>query len=429
MYNFILDTFLSLRGILKYYIFLRRSQFFSKKKINSYQFLKLKKLLIKSYHEVPYYNELFSSINFNPEVDFNKIQDLNKIPILTKQIAKENRLKLINQNYINKSLELKTSGSTGEPFKIHVSYNAWVMEQAVIWRHWKWAGYNFRDKMAIVRSYSPKNGQPLIKHESFRNFTFYSPFHLSKENIQKYFNKMLKDKTLFLRGYPSSIFLLAQEVDTLIQFHFKSILTASEILTENDRNYIENKFNTKIFNHYGLAEVCVMMGDCEMHQGLHNYDEYGYLELQESDLGQKYKNIIGTNLHNYAMPLIRYETGDIAEVSDSDCNCKRTSLVVKNIIGRKSSYLKSPDGVLIPTVNFYTLFEHFLNIKKWQLVQTSIDIIELYIKCELWTKDDEDSISSQICQRFNFEMKIIFHINYDFIKTNEGKQNTIICLV
>ena len=71
-------------------------------------------------------------------------------------MARENRSRLINNKYIKRHIKLRTSGSTGHPFEINVSYEAWIVEQAVIWRHWKWAEYKFREKMGILRSYSPK---------------------------------------------------------------------------------------------------------------------------------------------------------------------------------------------------------------------------------------------------------------------------------
>jgi phenylacetate-CoA ligase len=130
------DFSLTARGILAYNIFFKYSCIWDKEKIQQYQYTKLKKLLIESNKNVPYYKELFHNINFNPEKDFNKLSDLSNIPILTKQKARDVRQYLDNPVYSKNAMKLRTSGSTGEPFEVSVSDNAWIVEQAMVWRHW-----------------------------------------------------------------------------------------------------------------------------------------------------------------------------------------------------------------------------------------------------------------------------------------------------
>ena len=67
------------------------------------------------------------------------------------------------------SLTFFTSGTTGEPLQVYTSKNQWIMEQGIIWRSWKWADYNFRDKIAIFRSYAPKEGEPKLKKDRLKN--------------------------------------------------------------------------------------------------------------------------------------------------------------------------------------------------------------------------------------------------------------------
>ena len=99
-----------------------------------------------------------------------------------------------------------------------------------------------------------------------------------------YYDKMIDLNIKILRGYPSSIkiFAIFLKKNDLKINSIKQILVASEVLTDNDRKIIENVFDCKISNHYGLAEQIVMLGDCEKHTHLHNYFEYGYLELLDT---------------------------------------------------------------------------------------------------------------------------------------------------
>ena len=424
------DILMTMQGLLHYKFFLKRSQFWNISDIKKYQFKKIKKLLVECNENVPFYKDLFHRISFDPMKDFNTLDDLTKIPILTKKVAKENKLRLLNTKFNNSSFPLRTSGSTGEPFEVYVSFNAWVVEQAVVWRHWFWGGYKFRDEMAIVRSFSPKNGEPLIKFDRLRNFTYYSPFHLNDENMEYYISVMIERKTKVLRGYPSSILTLAQYAKKSNKKlkYLKLILTASEVLTESDRCFIEDTFNTKISNHYGLAEVCVMMGDCNRHIGLHNYDEYGYVEFLPTENNQ-FSNIVGTNLHNYAMPLIRYETGDIAEHLVNCCNCGRSLTSVKNIMGRSDTNILTPENYKIPTVNFYTMFEKFQKISSWQIIQHRIDLVEVILHSENITNNELNELSTELDQRLPRSISTTLSLNKPFIRINEGKKNVFLSLL
>lgn len=100
----------------------------------------------------------------------------------------------MNNKYTKSSILFKTSGSTGVPFEILVHPNQWIMEQGVVWRHWKWGGYNFRDSLAMVRSFVPPNNKTLWQTNKISNFTFFSPFHLNDENMAKYLDHMIAKK-------------------------------------------------------------------------------------------------------------------------------------------------------------------------------------------------------------------------------------------
>lgn len=424
------DLSLTLRGILHYHTFSKKSCLWPEEKIKAYQFEKLKHLLSESYLGVPYYREVFKNIGFNPLKDFRKLEDLAHIPILSKQKAREVRPFLDNPKYTKNAMKLRTSGSTGEPFEVFVSDNAWIVEQAVVWRHWAWGGYNFRDKLAMVRSFVPSVGAPPYKHDKIRNFYMFSPFNLNDEKIGQYLDIMRREKIRILRGYPSSVLTLAEFVHRTQHPipNLKLILTASESLTDRDRITIESAFKTKISNHYGLAEIVVMMGDCHNHEGMHNYDDYGYLELLDTDLPSE-KRIIGTHLHNLATPLIRYDTGDLAEVLETPTTCGHTFQTVKNIIGRRDQQIQTPEGYKVPTVNFYTMFESFQDIARWQIVQHQLNRIEFILQAPNIKAERIETLRKAIYTRLPQSIKVEISLDKYFIQKNEGKINPFISML
>ncbi|QOD62073.1 phenylacetate--CoA ligase family protein [Polaribacter haliotis] len=422
-YNSVYKVF----GIASYYLRYKYTQFWSVKKIEKYQFKRLKRQLIKAEKTV-YYKKLFNEIGFNPKKDFNKIEDITKVPITLKSNVKKNTENFVIKKYKKKALIFFTSGSTGNPMKAYIHPLHWVVEQGVIYRHWQWGGYSFYNPTAMIRSYSPKIGEPLTKYSKLLNTTYFSPFHLTEKNMFDYYNKMIDLKIEIIRGYPSSVktFVSFLKNKNLKIPSVKQVLTASEVLTDEDRAIIEEVLDCKVSNHYGLAEQIIMMGDCENHTHLHNYFEYGYLELLNTDI-ENIKRIIGTNLHNKAMPLIRYDTGDLAVVDNLGCKCSRNGLVVKNIIGRNDQNITTPQGQKIPTVNFYTMMEDFIEINKWQIIYDDKTFLLKYILGDDFSDARKEILLSRLVQRIGhtgFLIELKEDIKLD--QTEEGKLKIVI---
>ena len=414
-------------GIIAYYLRYSYTQYWSKEKIKRYQFLRLKKMLIQA-SKTTYYSKLFREISFNPMDDFKSINDIVKIPITLKSIVKSNTEDFVVKGQKNNSIIFHTSGSTGKPMKAYIHPLHWILEQAVIYRHWKWGGYHFRDATAMLRSYSPKEGEKLTKYSKPLNTTYFSPFHLTEEHMFEYYDLMNELEIKILRGYPSSVkvFALFLKKNNLKLNSIKQILVASEVLTDNDRNIIESVFDCKISNHYGLAEQIVMFGDCEKHTHLHNYFEYGYIELLDTDK-PNIKKIIGTNLHNKTMPIIRYETGDLAIVDDSKCKCGRNGITIKNIIGRHDQLIRTPNGYDIPSINFYTMFEHYLEIDQWQITYDDKNINFNYLSLEGLNNTKFNELNLKIENRIkNSGFKHTLNKVSNFHQKTEGKTPVIV---
>ena len=422
------DSILTILGIIYCFLFSTRRQYRDPKILDRYKYKKLKVLLIEANKNVPYYKDLFARIGFEPLSDFKSLEDLQKIPTLPKSLVKQDPSLFINKRMKRGFIYLKTSGSTGIPLEVRISYKAWIVEQAMIWRNWGWSGYGFRSKMTFIRSFVPKN-KILFRKDKIRNFIYFSPFHLTEENCLAYARKMKEEKVKFLRGYPSSIQTFAENIrkHNISIPTLKGVFVASERLTEKGRAIIEKAFGIPVSNHYGLADVCVMMGDCERHQGLHNYEDYGHLELLEYEGKAHKKRIVGTHLHNKAMPLIRYETGDIAELSTGDCPCDRSFPTIKNIIGRHDAAIVLSDGTKVPTVNFYTMFDKYLDIDRWQLVQKRHNVFEVYLKMApaAYEKIVED-MDLELKKRLAQNVEISYLLNQPFKQVYEGKINPFI---
>ena len=85
-----------------------------------------------------------------------------------------------------------------------------AFDYACMFRHWARAGYRFRDRYAAVRSYVPDTpAAPLWKYNRWQNTLYMSAYHLKPSNAEQYLEALLQFRPAYLRGYASSLHVLA----------------------------------------------------------------------------------------------------------------------------------------------------------------------------------------------------------------------------
>ena len=427
--NRIYDAFLTARGVGEYHFFLKNSQFATPLQIKVKQAEWLECLLVHAHKNIPWYSTKFRQYGVRV-TGSDPFFELAKLPLLSKSEVRENHSDFCLPAVAEKSLSFATSGTTGEPLTAYTSKNQWIIEQGIIWRQRKWAGYKFRDRIAIFRSYAPSIGEPKIKVDRLRNWSYFSVFSMGNAALDEYFAYLNHWKPHFLRGYPSALLLVAEHA---IRKGWrlpglKAAFSASEVVPTILREKLREAFGIELFDHYGQAEISCMFHDCERHNGMHLDWEYGYVELLPTEkLGVN--KIVATNLHNLSMPLLRYDTGDLVDGNWQACTCGRGSKIVQAIHGRSDNYLFVADGSRISTVNLYTYFSKINDIKRFQIVQEQHGELKIYLS--FWDADSNNRFESiknkvAIYLKDMTGLRILMPINFDFIQTGEGKLPTFI---
>jgi phenylacetate-CoA ligase len=353
----------------------------------------LKVIINYSYDYVPFYNRLFDSLNLKPE-DINKIEDLEKLPILTKSDIKSHwedfKPSILNKiKYYNFS----TGGSTGTPFKYRITKFERFLDSASRYKGWSFGGYELGDRVVFLGGSSigignittlPANLNKQI-HEYVRNIKMLSSFDMGEDEINKYIKIINSFKPYYLYGYASSIYLLSKwiEENNVAIYQPKGVLTTAEKLYPHMRTQIEKAFSCKVYDTYGLGDGGVHASECAEHCGLHIATERSIMEVVDKDGNQlEYGEgrILATSLYNYAMPFIRYDTGDLGTISNDICACGRGYKLLRDVIGRSADFLITPEGKNVHGWFFNPiLWEYTKNIKEYQIVQEKLEKIVIKI--------------------------------------------------
>lgn len=396
-------------------------QWQSKEHIEDIQISKLKRVLKIAVETVPFYKNLNLSIDFE---NFT-LNELKKFPIVDKNLIRENFQSFCSTKYDGKLSH--TSGSTGNPFEFKVSNDSETFEELTSNRAWgmgKEYIYKKNDPIIVLRSYSPKENEPLYKISKSKNYWYLSPFHINEQNLDLYLNIIKQSKAKLIRGYASSIYiftLLLKSKNIKIP-QIKTIVTSSEMLLPMYRETIEDYWQIPVLDWYGQNERTVTVQQCWA-GNYHNNDDYGIIELDKDN------NIIASSLNNFAMPFIRYNTNDKAIPLDKSieiCLCGRhLSIPFQAIEGRSDDILIKDDGTMIPSINIYTLMHELDFVKQFQIIQQKNNSMVVkvvgYINNENLIKL-EDGMKKRL-GNINLIIKVVENIERD-MKT--GKIKTIV---
>lgn len=285
----------------------------------------------------------------------NPFSDIEIFPIISKKDVIESPHDFKRKNYHGVIVSGATSGTTGSPINIPQNFESVLYESAFVYRQLLWAGFQPGDKRVWIRGDMvvplDQKSAPFWRHSVFERMLLMSSFHLSNKTIPSYIKAMAEFKPAIIQAYPSSILLIARYLKSRNEYFpgkLKSIITSSESISYDEKLLLEDVFQCKIFDWYGLFERVAAIGTCE-HGRYHQISDYSFVEyLPQGD--QAYE-IVGTNINNSLYPLIRYKTGDIVKKSSSPCPCGRHFPTIDSIQGRVGDYLIGEDGQTVSILN------------------------------------------------------------------------------
>ncbi len=398
---------------------LDRSQWLSPHQLRQAQFGQLVHLLRHAIETVPYYRDRLGGLA--------KISDASElaacwdqIPILTRSCAQDAGQSLVSCRIPEghgRVHSLLTSGSTGQPIQCQGTQITQFFWHCITLRDHDWHRRDFTKTLAAIR-YTDQHAAP-PEGKTYRNWgvpvdwvgdSGPSAVLSTDSTVSQQASWLRRHHPSYLIGYPSNIKSLAKlflerqwSLPELI--HVRSF---GEILEADTRRLCDQAWGVPVVDCYSSQEVGYVALECpDFSQTYHIQSECALIEILDDQNRQctpgQIGRVIATPLHNAAMPLIRYDLGDYAEVGVA-CSCGRGLPTLKRIVGRQRNMVTLPTGgSRWPGLGRGNVLEGLPPIRQFQIVQVAIDKIEIrLVQPTPFDADQERRVQDHICQSLGY---------------------------
>jgi phenylacetate-CoA ligase len=326
--------------------------------------------------EVPHYREAFRRAKTDT-VGRDPTALLAALPVLTK-LDVQDAGRALRAERLPSGEEVagwsQSSGTTGRPTRVLHTKRSFRRFDLLVQRGWRWHRLDPTGKFGEMRlpSRLPNkvDGREIDSGETLRrptwpnvaNFATGPYVGISTHTpVEERIEWLRREGPDYLMAYSETLELLALAAgDERPAESLKAVIAISEQVTPSMRRYIERRFETPVHQDYGLTEIGLVATRCDSGR-YHAHREHCFVEILDEkgracEPGETGR-IVVTGLSNLAMPLIRYDTGDLALAADGLCPCNRTLPSFGEIAGRYSRVAFLPGGTIERVLALRTAIE------------------------------------------------------------------------
>ncbi|MDO5969060.1 CoF synthetase [Flavivirga aquimarina] len=328
---------------------------------------------------------------------YKNYTDIKDFPVINKSTINENINQFKSVSFINcKTKTASTSGSTGAVLKIEHNKNKILRNFADVIYFSGLVGFKIGYQILFFRHWDDDLRKTKLVNWK-NNIVELEVLNLSDAYISNTINKIKNDSsTKIWQGYPSGFELICKYLDknnaSPIHANIKSIITVSEQINTYTKQSIKKYFNAPVFSRYSNTEngiIAQQLNETNDDFTI-NWASY-YIEVLQFDKDLSAKSgeigrIVVTDLFNYSMPMIRYDTGDIGSI-----NYNVSPPTFKKIEGRKTDIILNTKGDIVTSFIIANV-SSYKGIIQGQLIQET---------------QKEYTLKLNITDEFKGEVKII----------------------
>jgi len=236
-------------------------------------------------------------------------------------------------------------------------------------------------------------------------------------------------------GYPSTIALFcemaAKKGFQLDNLGVKVVFSTAEVLYEYQKDLISKSFGgIPVADGYGSREGGFVCHQCQ--EGTYHIFEPNYIveflkdgkSVKEGEDGE----IVLTHLDAWGMPFIRYRTGDVAQPGNATCKCGRTWMGVKNIQGRTTDFVVTPDGRWQHALSVIYVVRDIEGVDEFKIIQHKTDSVEVLLKIHdsIYPANGNDRIVQGIKKRMGESVSVKVTMTDEIPRDASGKYRYVV---
>lgn len=419
---------------------LEQSQWWSPAELRRRQAEQLALLVEHARRTVPFYRDRFRAYG-GEAADPASEEPWLRLPLLHRSDIQAARDALLSREippHHGQTSEIYTSGSTGKPIKA-VRTQFWeLFWSAFTIRDHFWHRRDLSGKLATIRETAKGKasypaGERAAGWGPSSEYVFATGPCVNLNamtRLEQQAEWLQREDPDYLLTHPSIVHRLAEFClrHGIRLPRLRQVETIAEILRPATREACKAAWNVPIVDVYSAREAGYIALQCPEHEHYHVQAEGILVEVLDH-LGRPCRagelgRVVVTPLHNFAMPLIRYDIGDFAVLGEA-CPCGRGLPVLKRILGRKQNMLVLPSGErrwpLLSSGDIRALLG-IAPIRQYQFVQKSLEAMELRLALERPLQgDEEQGLRRWVEEKFGHPFAVAFAIFDEIPRPASGK--------
>ncbi|MGJ5640486.1 CoF synthetase [Formosa sp. S-31] len=335
----------------------------------------------KEIQELRKYEILQHAISTTPFYK-NRVErcSFNVFPVIDKNIILNHYDEFKSEIFLDKPKESAyTSGSTGTPFKVYHNLAKKNRNLADVIHFAKLSGFELGDQLFYIRHWDEYNSRS--KFETWkRNIYMHPVAKLSDHDIETLINAIKSSKVKKgILAYASALnvlrdYILKYNLSPLKDSKVNSVIAMSEALNDRTKEVVGRFFGVEVVSRYSNVENGIIAQQLVGSNGAFHINWASYfveiLKLNSDEPAERGElgRIVVTDMFNYCMPMIRYDTGDIGLMGYNQSEMSQEYPVLMRIEGRKMDMIYDADGKFISSYAVYNILK-YSNIKQYQFIQ------------------------------------------------------------
>lgn len=419
------------------------TQWWPAERLEAAQLVQLTALLRHAWTSVPFYRARLEAAGWTPATRLDMAL-WRRLPLLSREDIQSAGTGLHSGDlpkFHGKTHTTTTSGSTGRPVTVLKTQAANIFWHAFAIRDHLWHRHDFAGRLAVIRNIGDGVGLPPhgMQMKSWggvvgRVYRTGPAFGLNvTATTEQQLAWLRRVRPTYLLGLSSGVRALAQlaEAEGVSVPGLVAVQTMGEVCGDDVREAVRRAWNVGVEDAYSSQEVGYMALQCPDRRHYHLQSESALVEVLDEDgtpcAPGRTGRVVATPLHNFAMPLIRYDVGDFAEMG-APCPCGRGLPVVNRIAGRVRNMLRLPGGGLIwPRLSEGT-YREIAPIRQYQVAQVAPERLEVRLVPERpLTVDEENTLAARINARIGHVFEIGFVYLAEIPRGPGGKYEDFRC--